>query len=148
MTGGHRVPPWLRRLLGLHQAVYELSHGWVGHRLLGDPTLLLHTTGARSGRRRTAALIYWRDGESYLLAASNGGADNHPAWYHNLRKHPDVEVMVKRSTFAATARILLPGDADYARLWALIVADHQNYIGYQQATNRLIPLVLLDVRTS
>ena len=80
-----RIGLWL---LHLHQAVYEATDGRAGHRLLGVPCLLLGTTGRRTGKRRTSALVYARDGEEYLVVASLGGADRAPAWLHNVRLDP------------------------------------------------------------
>src|SRR4051794_982343 len=78
-------------VLRLHQRLYESSDGRVGHRMLGVPTLLLRTTGRRSGATRTNGLVYARDGDDYLVVASNGGADQAPAWLHNVRADPEVE---------------------------------------------------------
>src|SRR5918998_3389504 len=100
-------------LLGVHQAVYQASDGRVGHRLLGVPCLLLRTTGRRSGRTRTASLVYGRDGTDYVVVASLGGADKAPDWLHNLRAHPEVEVQVGRRRFWGVAGVVEAGDGDH-----------------------------------
>src|SRR6202011_1145685 len=100
-------------VLRLHQKLYVRSNGRVGHRMVGVPTLLLRTTGRRSGATRTNALVYARDGQVYLVVASNGGADRPPAWLHNLRAKPEVEIQVARERRTATARIVEPTDPDY-----------------------------------
>src|SRR5918997_3375059 len=81
-------------LLHVHQAIYELSDGRLGHRLLGVPCLLLRTTGRRTGRSRTTALVYARDGDDYLVVGSLGGSDQAPGWLHNVRARPEVSVQV------------------------------------------------------
>src|SRR5947209_18507565 len=90
-----RAWPVLRRLADLHVRLYRLSGGRVGHSFPGGPSvLLLEHVGARTGTRRTTPLIYAQDGEDVLLVASKGGHPRHPAWYHNLRAHPDTTIQV------------------------------------------------------
>ncbi len=131
-------------LLGIHQALYRASGGRVGHRLLGVPCLLLRTTGRRSGRVRTAALLYARDGGDYVVVASLGGADRAPGWVHNLRARPQVEVQVGRRRFPAVARVVDREDPDHARLWRLVhEVSGGRYDRYQARTTRPIPVVRL-----
>jgi deazaflavin-dependent oxidoreductase (nitroreductase family) len=80
--------------LKLHQALYERSDGRLGHRMIGVPTLLLRSTGRRSGKQRCNALVYAKDGSDYVLVASNGGSDHAPGWFFNVRAKPEVEVQV------------------------------------------------------
>lgn len=130
--------------LRVHQQIYERTGGLLGHRLLGLPALLLHTTGRRTGRRRTTALIYARDGDRLLVVPSNGGADKAPAWLHNLRAEPAVEVQVGRERRPGTATVIEHEDPDFERLWKL--ADEHNggrYAAYQAKTSRPIPVVAL-----
>ena len=108
----------------------------------GMNDLLLTTRGRRSGKLRRTALVYVRDGERYVLAASNAGADRHPAWYLNLVANPDVIVRVGAETFAARARTAAA--AEKRGLWELIVATMPSYQGYQEATSRDIPVVILE----
>lgn len=129
-------------VLRLHQTLYERSDGRVGHGMIGVPTLLLRTTGRRSGARRTNALVYAPDGDEYLLVASNGGADRPPAWLHNLRAQPAVEIQIRRERHPATARIIEPSDPDYERLWKRVNENnHDRYAAYQSQTSRPIPVV-------
>ena len=131
-------------VLRLHQLIYTRTDGRVGHRMIGVPTLLLRTTGRRSGATRTNALVYARDGDDYLVVASNGGADRPPAWLHNLRASPEVEIQVARERRAGTARIVEPSDPDYDRLWKLVNDNnHDRYTGYQKQTARPIPVIAL-----
>jgi deazaflavin-dependent oxidoreductase (nitroreductase family) len=132
------------RALQVHQLIYDRSGGRIGHRMLGVPTLLLRTVGAKTGRPRTSCLTYARDGESYLVVASMGGAPVHPGWYHNLRADPAVEIQIGTSTQRATARVVNRGDAEYDRMWKIVNERNRNrYNGYQRSTERPIPIVVL-----
>jgi F420H(2)-dependent quinone reductase len=146
LTGWARVGLWL---LHLHQLAYDLSDGRVGEHMLGVPCLLLRTTGRRSGKTRTAALVYARDGDDYVIVASLGGSDQAPAWFHNLCADPHVGVQVGRRRFPAVAEVVEPGNEDYARLWrAANDASRGRYDRYQAKTARPIPVVRLTPQTS
>ncbi|NHN57386.1 nitroreductase family deazaflavin-dependent oxidoreductase [Calidifontibacter sp. DB0510] len=136
------------KVLYAHQQVYERSDGRLGHRLLfGNPTLLLRTTGRKTGKERTNALTYARDGAAYLVVASNGGAPKAPAWLLNLRADPEVEIQVGRRRLPVRARVTLPGDPDFARRWELCnKVNAGRYTGYQKRTTRPIPIVELTPR--
>lgn len=132
------------KVLHLHQAIYERSGGRVGHRILGVSCLLLRSTGAKTGAARTNGLVYARDGDDYLVVASMGGAPKSPGWYHNLRANPDAEIQVGTHRLPVTARPVVPGDADYERLWDVVNKENgDRYRGYQRATTRPIPMVVL-----
>jgi deazaflavin-dependent oxidoreductase (nitroreductase family) len=134
----------LGAVLDVHQFLYERTDGRVGHRMLGTPTLLLRTTGRRTGAERTNALVYASDDGSWVVVASNGGDDRPPAWLHNLTAHPSVEVQVGRERKPATARVLTREDPDFERLWRRANENNSDrYDGYQAKTQRQIPLVLL-----
>ena len=127
--------------------LYEQSGGFVGHRLLGVPTLLLRTTGARSGVTRTNALVYAPDGERYLVVASKGGADQAPGWLHNVRKDPNVEVQIGRGRHRALAEIIGGEDPDYPRVWRIVNDNNGGrYDEYQARTSRTIPVVALKLQ--
>ena len=111
------------QVLRVHEAIYKGTDGRVGHKMIGVPTLLLRTTGRRSGATRTNGLVYARDGDDYLLVASNGGADKPPAWLHNVRADPTVEVQVGRERRPASAHIVEPGNPDYDRLYGLFANE-------------------------
>jgi deazaflavin-dependent oxidoreductase (nitroreductase family) len=133
-------------LLTVHQWLYEVSDGRIGAMIGGRPMLLLRTIGRRSRQPRTAALLYVRDGKSYAVIASKGGAPQHPAWFHNLTSQPDVEIQVGRERIAVRARVA-EGE-ERARLWAR--ADEVNqgqYAVYQSRTKRVIPVVVLEPRS-
>jgi deazaflavin-dependent oxidoreductase (nitroreductase family) len=134
----------LGAVLDVHQFLYERSDGRVGHRMLGTPTLLLRTTGRRTGAERTNALVYASEDGGWVVVASNGGDDRPPAWLHNLTAHPSVEVQVGRERKPATARVLTREDPDFERLWRRANENNSDrYDGYQAKTQRQIPLVLL-----
>jgi len=129
-------------VLRLHQRVYQSTGGRVGHRLIGVPTLLLHTTGRRSGLRRTSALVYALDGPAYLVVASNGGSDSPPGWLANVRAQPAVEMQVGPKVRKASAVVVGRDDPDYERVWRLVNDNNrQRYIAYQRKTSRPIPVV-------
>ncbi|MEJ3750627.1 nitroreductase family deazaflavin-dependent oxidoreductase [Actinomycetes bacterium KLBMP 9797] len=108
----------------------------------GMNDLLLTTRGRRSGKLRRTALVYARDGERYVLAASNAGADRHPAWYLNLVADPNVTVQIGAHAFTAKARTATAEEKP--RLWELIVTTMPPYQGYQEATSRDIPVVIIE----
>lgn len=145
MSLADRSWPALRRLVGLHTHVYRLSNGVIGHRFPGSPPmLLLDHEGARSGIRRTTPLVYVRDGDDVVLVASKGGHPRNPAWYHNLRAHPDTTVQIGRERRPVRARVATASERE--RLWPRAVATYSGYSGYQERTNREIPLVILEPR--
>jgi deazaflavin-dependent oxidoreductase (nitroreductase family) len=127
--------------LKVHQGIYEHSRGLVGHRLLLMPTLLLRTTGRKSGQQRTSALVYGRDGADYLVCGSNGGYDLPPAWALNMEANPAVEIQVGPRRMKALARALRPGDQDYERLFAICNrANRGQFAAYQKKTDRPLPV--------
>ena len=134
----------LPRVFQIHDAVYQKTNGWIGHRTLGVPSLLLHTVGAKTGTARTTSLSYARDGGNYLIVASKGGYPKAPGWYHNLKANPSVEINVGPKRFGVTAKPVLPDDPDYARLWQIVNKNNSNrYKAYQEKTSRPIPVVVL-----
>jgi deazaflavin-dependent oxidoreductase (nitroreductase family) len=140
-----RAWPLLNRLTGAHTALYRATGGWIGHRPPGlPPMLLLDHVGARSGVRRTSPLVYTRVGGDYVLVASKGGHPRHPAWFHNLRAHPDTTIQVGRRTLPVHAHVA--SDDERARLWPRAVATYRGFAGYQDRAERTIPLVVLSPR--
>jgi F420H(2)-dependent quinone reductase len=132
-------------ILAAHGKLYARSGGRIGHHLLGVPCLLLHTVGAKSGAPRTNSLTYALDGSAYVVVASTGGGPRNPGWYHNLRADPQAVAQVGPRRVPVTARTVLPGDADYERLWQLVNDNNkQRYAGYQRLTSRPIPVVVLS----
>lgn len=105
------------------------------------PTLLLTTTGRKSGRELTLPLIFGEHGGEYAVVASKGGAPAHPAWYVNLVANPTVKVQIKGDKFTAQARTANPSER--ATLWPLMVDIYGPYTDYQKKTEREIPIVIL-----
>jgi deazaflavin-dependent oxidoreductase (nitroreductase family) len=145
------VAAWLTRAkdlafrvgTGAHEAVLRASGGRVLGRVGRMPVLVLATTGRRTGARRTTVLTApVVDGDRIVLVASFGGDDRHPAWYLNLREHPEVEITMQGSTRRMRARVA--DDDERAELWPRIVAGYRGYAGYQRRTSRRIPVVVLE----
>jgi deazaflavin-dependent oxidoreductase (nitroreductase family) len=129
-----------------HVRSYQETGGEVGHDWKGTQTLLLTTTGRRSGQPRTTPLIYGRYGSDFVIVASRGGADDPPAWYVNLQEQPDVEVQVLADRFPARARTASPHER--AELWPVMTGHWPAYDDYQRKTEREIPIVILERRSS
>jgi deazaflavin-dependent oxidoreductase (nitroreductase family) len=133
-----------RAYLRVHAALYVRSGGRIGHRLAGVPSLILWTTGRRTGAARPAVLIYARDGDGYALVASNHGFDRPPAWLLNVEANPEVGVQIGRRRAPAHATVVAADDPAYAHLWALVNGNnHRRYAGYQAHTARPIPVVVV-----
>lgn len=133
MSLADRSWPLLRMMMGGHALVYRASGGLMGHRFPGfPPILLLDHVGAKSGTRRTTPLAYVEDGRDVVLVASKGGHPRNPAWYHNLRAHPDTTVRIGRKRRTVHARVA--GRDERARLWPKVVAVYGGYRGYQERT--------------
>ena len=126
-----------------HIKNYLITHGEEGHEWRpGIYTLLITTIGRKTGRLLRTGLIYGMDQDRYIIVASKGGHPNHPEWYLNLRKNPEVLLQVKSEKFLARAK-----DADgkeYQRLWKMMVEIFPQYEDYQRRTIRKIPVVILE----
>jgi len=147
MRATDRLWPVLNRLMKGHTVVYRLSGGRVGHRFPGaPPMLLLDHLGAKSGTRRTTPLVYVRDGEDVVVVASKGGHPKHPAWFHNLRANPETTIQVGAEHRPVRARVATKEERP--RLWEKAVATYGGYRGYQERTDREIPLVVLEPRSA
>jgi deazaflavin-dependent oxidoreductase (nitroreductase family) len=126
-----------------HVRRYRETGGEVGHTWRnGSKILLLTTKGRKTGERRTTPLIYENDGDRYVIVASKGGAPQHPGWYRNLAKDPEVEVQVMDEVFPARAHTA-QGD-ERERLWRLAAQQWPDYDSYQKRTDREIPVVVLE----
>jgi deazaflavin-dependent oxidoreductase (nitroreductase family) len=125
-----------------HVDRYRKTGGEEGHDWQGTQTLLLTTTGRRSGEPRTTPLIYGTDNGSYMVVASKGGSDEPPAWYLNLRENPEVEVQVRDDVFRARARDATAEEKP--ALWSRMTEQWPDYDSYQRQTEREIPVVVLE----
>jgi deazaflavin-dependent oxidoreductase (nitroreductase family) len=95
---GHKAHPFTEFIWRLHRFVYRASGGRVGGAIGGAPVLLLTTTGRRSGEPRPVTLTCFEDGGRFVVVASNAGEDRHPAWWLNLKEHPDATVLIGGTT--------------------------------------------------
>jgi deazaflavin-dependent oxidoreductase (nitroreductase family) len=125
-----------------HVQRYVSTDGANGHEWRGTNILLLTTTGRRTGTRHRTALIYRQVGDDYVIVASKGGAEQHPAWYLNLTANPDVTVQVRDEVFEGRARTT-EGD-ERATLWPLMAEVWPSYDDYRQRTERQIPVVVIE----
>ena len=112
--------------------------------MAGRPLLLLTTTGAKSGQRRTTPMMYIRVGDRLLVIASNAGAPTHLDWYRNLVAHPEVTVEIGNDIFEATA-IVMEGP-ERQRLWGRIVELYPFFADHQAKVTRQIPVIVLKRR--
>ena len=151
MTGAKlapNLPDWMVE----HTKRYIASGGTDGHMYkitqpdrpeITVPSLLLTTTGRKSGEKFIFPLFYGDTGTgSYFVVASKGGAPQHPGWYRNILANPDVEVQVGTAKMKARARTA--GGAERARLWQESLKFWAPYADYQNKTEREIPVVVLD----
>jgi deazaflavin-dependent oxidoreductase (nitroreductase family) len=140
------LPDWikdhLRRYLATDGADGHLWDATLGGGTGMVPTLLLTTTGRKSGQPLTLPLIYGEYGNNVVVIASKGGAPAHPAWYLNLEATPEVGVQVKADRFDARARTA--SGAEREMLWKQLVGIYHPYEKYQAATTREIPVVVLE----
>jgi deazaflavin-dependent oxidoreductase (nitroreductase family) len=124
-----------------HTRKYLDSGGTEGHESDGVYTLVLATTGRRTGEPRRTCLIYGTSGDDFVVVASKGGADDDPAWFKNLQAEPSVGVQVGTRRFTARARVA--SAAEREPLWTRMARIFPLYEEYAQKTDRVIPVVLL-----
>ncbi len=132
---------WVDWVTRIHRGIYRSTGGRVGARLNGLDMVLLTTTGRKSGQPRTLPLACLRDGEDWIVVASNGGQDFHPAWWLNLQANPRAQAQLGRETRSVVAHEAI--DDDRARLWPLLKQQNSAYPKYEKKTDRLIPVVVL-----
>jgi len=138
--------PWIAEHIELYKTDPEKAHMWDSSVLGGPgllPTLLLTTTGRKSGEKRALPLIYREVDGAYVIIASKGGMPNHPIWFLNLEADPNCDLMVGAKAVKARARVA-EGD-ERERLWKLLDEIYPPYTDYQKnAGDRVIPVVVLD----
>jgi deazaflavin-dependent oxidoreductase (nitroreductase family) len=130
----------------LDRLLHDLTHGraTASSVVSGLPVVMLTTTGARTGRPRTLPVLGFRDGERLIVVASNYGRPHHPAWYHNLRVHPDVRISVSGVTRRAVAAELTGDDRD--RAFRMAVRMYPGFGVYEErARPRRIPVIQFDL---
>jgi deazaflavin-dependent oxidoreductase (nitroreductase family) len=121
--------------------LYRASAGRLGGTFLqGAPVALVTTTGRKSGRSRTTPLLYLRDGDRIVFAASQGGRTDNPMWYLNLKANPAVSVQIRDEVLGLTARDAT--EEERARYWPELVKMYSSFQDYQSWTDRVIPVVI------
>lgn len=144
MTDFSKIP-WVAEHIELYKTDPEKAHMWDSSHVGGPgllPTLLLTTRGRKSGQPRSLPLIYGNHGDSYTIIASKGGNPSHPVWYLNLEADPKCDLMVGPKAVSAVARVA--EGAEREEIWARMVEIYPPYVDYQEATDRVIPVVVLD----
>jgi len=126
----------------VHTWLYRATGGRIGHTAGHLTNLLLTTKGRRSGTERTVALVYMADGDKWILVASNGGADRHPAWWLNLKGDPHASIEIGSKRINVVGRESQGEERD--RLWPLLTRYNPPYAIYKQMTARRIPVVVLE----
>ena len=122
-------------------AEFRANEGVVGGRFEGKTLLLLHTTGAKTGKERVNPVAYVRDGEKYVVIASKGGAPTNPDWYYNILAHPHLTVEVGTKTFDVEAQVA--EEPERTRLYNKMVEMLPGFDDYRQKTERVIPVIEL-----
>ena len=133
-----------KALNGAHRGLLKISGGRLGWTAGKMMVLEITTIGRRSGNTRPVMLTSpHQEGDTFVIVASKGGTDTHPAWFLNLRENPQVAVTTRDTPERnMTARVASPEERD--RLWPIVIGKYVNYAGYQKKTDREIPLVILE----
>ncbi len=121
---------------------FRENDGKVGGNFENTPLVLLHTSGAKSGKGRVNPMAYFEDHGRLVVIASKGGADSHPDWYYNLKANPEVHVEVGADVFEATATIT--EEPERTQLFAKMAARNPAFADYEKKTNRVIPVITLS----
>ena len=137
----------LKMMNTIHRGILAVTFGKAGWSAGSMPVLELTTIGRKSGQPRSVMLTSpVQPDDGYVIVASKGGEDTHPAWFLNLRDNSDVEVSVKGGPKEKMTATII-GPEDRAQLWPEITRTYKGYAGYQEKTDREIPLVLLTPRS-
>ena len=131
---------------GLHTLIYRLSRGRLWARMIGIPVLLLTTTGRKTGKRHIKPLGYFNDRGNYVIIASSGGSDHHPAWFLNLRANPQVTIQIQDRILEAHTEIASLEERQ--RLWEMLIRLAPSYGSYEKRTRRVIPMIVLKPQPS
>lgn len=121
---------------------FRANGGKVGGPFEGAPMLLLHCTGARSGKERVHPLMYLPVGDAYAIFASKGGAPNNPDWYYNLLAHPKARIEIGVETKSVTARAAERTERDL--IWTMQKERYPAFAEYERKTSREIPVMILE----
>lgn len=121
---------------------FRENDGKVGGPFEGAPLLILHHTGAKSGKERVTPLVYQEVDDEYAIFASKAGAPTNPDWFHNIVANPEVEVEIGTDTIVATARVLDSDERD--QIWTRQKELMPNFAEYEEKTDREIPVIVLE----
>jgi len=130
----------LKAMFKTHGAIYELSDGRIGASA-GLPMLLLSVTGRKSGEIRSTPLVYFQDGDSYVVVGSDGAAKRDPQWWKNLQVDPMGAVRVGREKCSVKATLATGSERE--RLWEIGKTVNPMWVRYQARTERELPVVVL-----
>lgn len=125
---------------------FRANEGVVGGPFEGATLLLLHTTGAKSGEERINPLMYFKDGDRYVIVASKAGADSHPDWYYNVKANPDVSIEVGTEQLVAQATVA--PEPERTQLYEKMESFSRGFTEYKNKTSRVIPVVTLTPKSS
>jgi len=128
---------------GLHVVLYCLSGGKLANEIANMPLLLITTFGRKSGKPHTNPVAYLKEGQDYLVAATVGGMDWHPDWYFNLRNRPQAKIKIGTKTFNVKATIST--GEERTRLYEKFKDASSNFVKYEKATPRVIPVIRLTL---
>lgn len=133
---------FFKYIVPIHVMIYRLSGGRIGAQMNGHVLLLLTTIGRKSGKKRTIPLGYLREGDAYMVAANAAGADRHPGWYWNaVRGTQPVRIQIGRQKMVVDVRE--PKGEARDTLYQRFMEHNNDYIKYQQQTERTIPVLVL-----
>ncbi|MDK1082059.1 MAG: nitroreductase family deazaflavin-dependent oxidoreductase [Anaerolineae bacterium] len=126
----------------LHRWLFHISGGRLGANLFGNKILMLTTVGHKSGQPRNITIYYYPYQNGHVIIGSNAGHDRHPAWYLNLKAQPEVTVQIGAQPVQMLAREAEGSERE--KLWTDIVTNESSYADYQNMTQRMIPVVVLE----
>ena len=129
----------------LNIVVWRASKGRLMGHMQQMPVGLLHHVGRKSGKERVTPVIYLADGDDLVIVASKGGTDKNPAWFHNLLAAPETEIEL-RGGERRRVRARQASQAERDGYWPRLVEKYSRYADYQRATDRMIPVVVLEPR--
>ena len=125
-------------------AEFRKNHGKVGGNFEGAPLLLINHKGAKTGKARTNPVMYYKDGNRFIVFASKGGSPTNPDWYHNLVAHPDVTIEVGDGKIEVRASEIAGAERD--KIYARQASLYPQFANYQKGTKRKIPVIAFTPR--
>lgn len=131
----------IQLFLNVHVLIYRLTNGKVMGAFGANTILLLDMVGRKTGKKRTTPLMYFRDGNNYVISASAGGADTNPAWYYNLKSNPETTIQVKGDKIKVIAQEASPDKRK--KLWTQLTSLAPQFKQYEKKTKRTIPMFIL-----